>query len=126
MTPDAGGGALATSFYQACKGVAGGTASTGGSDQWNGACWNGTHFATLRFNAYTHMNTPNGLSCQDGGGQSPGDVTDAVTATSNHSGGVNVGMCDGSVRFIKDSVSNVTWWALGSRNLGEVVDNTTY
>ena len=28
--------------------------------------------------------------------------------------------CDGSVKFIKDSINRVTWWALGTMN-GETV-----
>ena len=47
-------------------------------------------------------------------------------ATSNHSGGVNVCMADGSVRFIKDSVNMNTWWALGSKAGGEVIDASSY
>jgi len=35
-------------------------------------------------------------------------------------------MADGSVKFIKDSVSQVTWWALGSREGGEVVSSDSY
>jgi prepilin-type processing-associated H-X9-DG protein len=51
---------------------------------------------------------------------------DAITATSNHSGGVNAVFCDGSVHFIKDSISPPTWWALGSRGLGEVISSDSY
>ena len=51
---------------------------------------------------------------------------DAITATSNHPGGVNVCFADGSVRFIKDSVNVQTWWALGSRNQNEVVSSDSY
>ena len=40
---------------------------------------------------------------------------------SYHSGGVNTLMTDGSVRFIKDSIGQNTWWALGTRANGEVV-----
>ena len=47
-------------------------------------------------------------------------------ASSNHSGGVNACMGDGSVRFIKDSVSRPTWWALGTRDSGEVVSSDSY
>ncbi|WP_422923818.1 H-X9-DG-CTERM domain-containing protein [Singulisphaera sp. PoT] len=36
-------------------------------------------------------------------------------ATSNHPGGVDVCMADGSVKFIKDSVNLATWCALGTR-----------
>jgi prepilin-type N-terminal cleavage/methylation domain-containing protein/prepilin-type processing-associated H-X9-DG protein len=39
-------------------------------------------------------------------------------ATSYHSGGVNVLMADGSSRFIKNSISMATWWALGTRGDG--------
>jgi prepilin-type N-terminal cleavage/methylation domain-containing protein/prepilin-type processing-associated H-X9-DG protein len=47
-------------------------------------------------------------------------------AQSNHSGGVNIMMSDGSVRFIKSSVSIPTWWALGTRANGEVLDANSY
>jgi len=43
------------------------------------------------------------------------------TARSNHPGGVNLGMCDGSVRFIKDTINPVTWRALATRAGGEVI-----
>jgi prepilin-type processing-associated H-X9-DG protein len=36
----------------------------------------------------------------------------SIMATSPHSQGMNVGMGDGSVRFISDVVSPKTWWAL--------------
>jgi prepilin-type processing-associated H-X9-DG protein len=49
-----------------------------------------------------------------------------VNASSNHSGGVNVGMSDGSVKFIKDSVNMPTWWALGTRANGEVISSDAY
>jgi prepilin-type N-terminal cleavage/methylation domain-containing protein/prepilin-type processing-associated H-X9-DG protein len=47
-------------------------------------------------------------------------------ATSNHSGGVNVLKADGSVSFIKNSIAIRTWWALGTRSNGEVIDASTY
>jgi prepilin-type N-terminal cleavage/methylation domain-containing protein/prepilin-type processing-associated H-X9-DG protein len=49
-----------------------------------------------------------------------------VPATSNHAGGVNAMMADGSVRFIKNSVAWQTWWALGTRSTGEVIDATSF
>lgn len=49
-----------------------------------------------------------------------------TTATSNHSGGVNVTMADGSVRFVKNSISWNTWWALGTKAGGEVVSSDSY
>jgi prepilin-type processing-associated H-X9-DG protein len=43
------------------------------------------------------------------------------TLSSYHPGGCNVVMGDGSVRFLKDSISLPTLWALGSRAQGEVI-----
>jgi prepilin-type N-terminal cleavage/methylation domain-containing protein len=43
-----------------------------------------------------------------------------VLPRSLHTGGVNTGLGDGSVRFISNSVDPVTFRALGSRNGGEV------
>ena len=43
------------------------------------------------------------------------------SATSYHSGGVNVLMMDGSVRFVKDRIAVKTWRSLGTRNGGEVI-----
>jgi prepilin-type processing-associated H-X9-DG protein len=46
--------------------------------------------------------------------------------TSNHPGGVNLGLADGSVRFVKDSVGLQPWWALGTRAGGEVISSDQY
>ena len=46
--------------------------------------------------------------------------------SSRHPGGANVVMCDGSVKFLKDSTNIVTIWALGSRGAGEIVDASSY
>jgi prepilin-type N-terminal cleavage/methylation domain-containing protein/prepilin-type processing-associated H-X9-DG protein len=44
------------------------------------------------------------------------------TARSRHAGGgVNVALCDGSVRFVNDSITWATWQALGTSQGGEVV-----
>ncbi|SIO27842.1 prepilin-type N-terminal cleavage/methylation domain-containing protein/prepilin-type processing-associated H-X9-DG domain-containing protein [Singulisphaera sp. GP187] len=41
--------------------------------------------------------------------------------SSYHSGGANILLLDGSVRFLKDSVSGPTVWALGSIKQGEII-----
>jgi prepilin-type N-terminal cleavage/methylation domain-containing protein/prepilin-type processing-associated H-X9-DG protein len=54
------------------------------------------------------------------------DYANYVNASSNHPGGCNVTMCDGSVRFIKASISMPTWWALGTKENGEVISSDSY
>ena len=50
----------------------------------------------------------------------------SLAASSYHPGGVNTLFADGSVRFVKNSVSAVTWRALGSIAGGEVVSADGY
>jgi prepilin-type processing-associated H-X9-DG protein len=50
----------------------------------------------------------------------------SLSASSYHSGGVNVLFADGSVKFMKNSVSPDTWRALGSVGGGEVISADAY
>jgi prepilin-type N-terminal cleavage/methylation domain-containing protein/prepilin-type processing-associated H-X9-DG protein len=134
ITIDQGGAAglqAAQAFIQACRSVPGTQTLFALSGLYCGGSWNGTHAGTLNFNSYNHWNTPNQWSCgatPDGNGTTNGVLswTDAIAPTSNHPGGVNVCLCDGSVRFIKDSISLQTWWALGTRNGGEIISSDAY
>jgi prepilin-type processing-associated H-X9-DG protein len=47
-------------------------------------------------------------------------------ASSNHSGGCNVLMGDGSVKFVKSTINRMTWWGLGTRGGGEVISADAY
>jgi prepilin-type N-terminal cleavage/methylation domain-containing protein/prepilin-type processing-associated H-X9-DG protein len=49
-----------------------------------------------------------------------------LAARSYHTGGVNVALGDGSVRFVTDSIPLATWRALGTIAGGEVVDGSSY
>jgi prepilin-type N-terminal cleavage/methylation domain-containing protein/prepilin-type processing-associated H-X9-DG protein len=71
---------------------------------------------------YLHVMPPNTWSCR-----TPAQgLQMAHTASSRHPGGVNVMFCDGSVKFLKSSVSVQTWWALGSRAGNEVISSDQY
>ena len=41
-------------------------------------------------------------------------------------GGVDVLLADGSVRFIKNSISSQSWWSLGTKAGGEVISADSY
>jgi len=122
------GSAAALAFYQACNNVPGTANLATDTGKWCGFTWTGGNSWGVNFNSYNHWNTPNKWSCVSSNSPdaSVGGVIDAITAASNHSGGVNMGLCDGSVRFIKDSINVSTWWALGSRNMGETISSDSY
>jgi prepilin-type processing-associated H-X9-DG protein len=46
--------------------------------------------------------------------------------SSYHPGGANILLCDGSVRFLKNSTSPNIVWMLGSRAQGEIIDANSY
>ena len=54
------------------------------------------------------------------------DSAGVVGLTSFHPGGANALFGDGSVRFLKSSVSYPVIWALGSKDQGEVVTSDSY
>jgi prepilin-type N-terminal cleavage/methylation domain-containing protein/prepilin-type processing-associated H-X9-DG protein len=65
-------------------------------------------------------------ACRSGcGGCSPDDSSYS-NSQSNHSGGCNFLMADGSVRFVKSTVSQATYLAIGTRANGEVVSSDSY
>ena len=67
---------------------------------------------------YTHADGPNPAwpDCTNATQQKG-----RLAARSNHPGGVNVGLADGSVRVVRDDIDAVTWRAFGSRSGGESV-----
>jgi prepilin-type processing-associated H-X9-DG protein len=84
---------------------------------------------SYRHNSYRHQIAPNHFTCHtvtDPGKRVYGPTIGTVTLlvnppTSFHPGGVNVLFSDGSVRFVKESINNATWRALGTRNGQEVI-----
>jgi prepilin-type N-terminal cleavage/methylation domain-containing protein len=68
---------------------------------------------------YNHTMMPNEKSCQSYEGDWFG--SNLMTATSEHPGGVIVGLTDGSTRYVAETVAYDVWWALGTRNGNENV-----
>jgi len=102
----------------------------GGTDPTPGACdgaagvfsakrggkWIDGHYGNTLYNHYYTPNPSGKWDCGNGSHNKG-----LSTARSNHAGGVNVVFADGSVRFIRNSISLQTWQAIGTRDTGEVV-----
>jgi prepilin-type N-terminal cleavage/methylation domain-containing protein/prepilin-type processing-associated H-X9-DG protein len=110
-------------FYNKCKAFnipTSGTIALDSQDS-SGARW---HVGYAPDSRYVHIMPPNGTQCtgtDDDAGRQAG-----YGASSQHPGGANVLFMDGSVKFIKSTVSPPTWWALGTRDNGEVVSGDAY
>ena len=81
-------------------------------------------FTTPNSSAQDLLQNPCPQALGDNGYKAPCHWWDApwdahYGARSKHSGGVNVAMADGSVRFIGDNINVVTWRQLGTRAGGE-------
>jgi prepilin-type processing-associated H-X9-DG protein len=122
------GVATAQSFVNLCKAVPGNAVPKGsGLGPGNGLHWiGGNPGSCLIWCAYNHFMPPNTVQCiasNDGNTEAWGSVMNAIPPSSNHPGGVNCAMTDGSVRFIKDTINLQTWWAIGTRAGGEIVSS---
>jgi prepilin-type N-terminal cleavage/methylation domain-containing protein/prepilin-type processing-associated H-X9-DG protein len=90
--------------------------------------WKGEWWIQGDRSIYSHTQTPNRRSC---GWNNIGEVDGRGTmtmmsASSLHPGGVNIAFMDGSVKFVKNSVNFVTWYAIATPNGGETVSQDQY
>lgn len=70
---------------------------------------------------YTHTMAPNDKACHSIQGRGDWGGDNLMSPSSSHTGGVNVALGDGSVRFVSQSVNYDTWVGLGTRSGGETV-----
>ncbi len=117
----------ATKFSQACATIPGSTQSLGTRNV--GTHWQLGMAYSLPNNAYNHVNAPNNPRCTYSNSEDStywcGTLC-SVAPTSNHSGGVNMAMADGSVKFIKNTIATATWWAIGTRSGNEIISADAY
>jgi prepilin-type N-terminal cleavage/methylation domain-containing protein/prepilin-type processing-associated H-X9-DG protein len=104
------------SCLQAAQNVANITFNQKGKDWLYGACgWGGCYSAIM---------APNQPACWYGTGANTDHTM--IGASSYHTGGVNTLLMDGSVRFIKSTVSVYVWRALATKANGEVIDASSF
>jgi hypothetical protein len=70
-------------------------------------------------NLYAHNMMPNEKSCHNSNCSEDWMGCNVMAAGSEHPGGVTVGLGDGAVRFVSETVSQDVWWAVGTRRGGE-------
>jgi prepilin-type N-terminal cleavage/methylation domain-containing protein/prepilin-type processing-associated H-X9-DG protein len=90
---------------------------------WGGYYWASGEYSNSKgnFSLTPNSKTPD---CSPWGGVGAG--IGFYSARSKHPGGVNVCMTDGSVRFVKDSIAQRTWFSIGTREGEEVVSSDSY
>jgi prepilin-type processing-associated H-X9-DG protein len=98
-------------------------ALNGNANEQRGKSWFHGAMAFSLINTIATPNSANWTICGDNGSGSAATFSEA---DSYHSGGVNVLMADGSVKFIKTTVNRNTWWALGTKSNGEVISSDSY
>ena len=110
-------------FVQSCRSLPGTTASLNSDHIGNQPCRH--HPWHVGMVSYNHVGPPNSINCQDPGRELAGYVgpSGSCPPSSNHPGGVHITFADGSVRFIKDSINQQIWWAIGTRNGKEIVSS---
>lgn len=99
-------------MYQSCNTLSPGNGMGGVIASQMGGTW---AVGDMTFTVYNHVGPPGGTSCSGMGGMMmPGQmamVNESFQSppTSNHNGGVNLLLGDGSVRFTKNSVALNVW-----------------
>jgi prepilin-type N-terminal cleavage/methylation domain-containing protein/prepilin-type processing-associated H-X9-DG protein len=83
----------------------------------------GVHTST---HAVVYPTTPDTLPNAQYAGSVIPNISYAWRIASRHAGGVNMGMGDGSVKWIKNSIALPIWFALQTINQGEILSSDAY
>jgi prepilin-type N-terminal cleavage/methylation domain-containing protein/prepilin-type processing-associated H-X9-DG protein len=112
-------GANITAWLQSCTTA---LATAGTQKSFVGDTWAFGIFGRGLGNFVVAPNPPTPNCLGDYSGQGDFDSAPGVfPASSFHPGGANIGMCDGSVRFLKNTTNVYVVWSLGSIAGGEVI-----
>jgi prepilin-type processing-associated H-X9-DG protein len=124
MTMPAGAGPF-QQWLSTCAAAVKTSAERSGQTTSLGECW------AIGLQSYTLGDVllapnPQYPNCSTNAAGASVDGPGMYTLSSFHPGGANILMCDGSVKFLKNSTSLMTVWALGSRDQGEIISADAY
>jgi len=120
------GGQPFVAWVATCSGAAKASIGTDNNRSGVGQRWDMGLFGRTLGNTLLAPNPPYPNCEINTWGQGEFDAPGMYGLSSFHSGGANVAMADGSVKFLKSSTNNLTMWSLGSRNQGEVIGADSY
>jgi prepilin-type N-terminal cleavage/methylation domain-containing protein/prepilin-type processing-associated H-X9-DG protein len=99
-------------------------AANNSGGQYKGQAGRFWHVGMYTYAMFNTIHTPNSNNADVfEGGCGEFDCSGFYTANSQHPGGVNTLLGDGSVQFYSDSIGRDVWWALGSKSGGETVSS---
>jgi prepilin-type N-terminal cleavage/methylation domain-containing protein/prepilin-type processing-associated H-X9-DG protein len=111
----------------------GGTVARDGSnstltlDSWQmGNSWSGNRGISWMWGGLMYNMTNNFMPINSPHPDATTNSNGIFSARSFHTGGVNAAFVDGSVRFVRSSISLPLWRALGTRNGGEIVSGNEF
>jgi prepilin-type N-terminal cleavage/methylation domain-containing protein/prepilin-type processing-associated H-X9-DG protein len=110
-------------FLSICNGLPGGTLPSDGEQ---GIQWQATYPGFINWNCYNHAGPPDSTECANTSSGIANDIYGSSPPSSFHGSGVNVAFCDGSVHFVKDTISYQPWWGLGTIAGGEAISADSY
>jgi len=102
---------------QSCLATTASADNGGGRHAMRGAGWAWSFVG--QGSVYSHNMNPNETACFSNEGDWFG--SSMMSASSWHTGGAQICLCDGSVKFISENIDFETWVKIGVRNDGQVV-----
>ena len=102
---------------QNCLAITSSADNGGGRHVMRGAGWSWSFVGAG--NVYSHNMNVNETSCHSNEGDWYGSTM--MSASSWHTGGAQICLADGSVKFISENIDYGTWVRLGARNDGQVI-----
>jgi prepilin-type processing-associated H-X9-DG protein len=83
-------------------------------------------FSPINYEVPIAYGSPGASGLSEGGFTATYEVPRVCAFGSLHPGGANFAMVDGSVRFLKQTIAQATYRALGTRAGGEVISTDSY